>query len=642
MNRMIVYLLMLALTSSLDSMQKQDNYPPKEIQNLVSRVASAWIGNIFKSLSIQQTTSNNADSGPSSTSLSTGTNAQSCKIITNDRQTLTVDMAFLEDSSTLKNLRSDLGDVDSIELPDGTPLMAQQLRKIIELKGGAKGNRENLTAAMNTLEIDALLEIIMGANYLDLADMLDAGLKAFAGKLSVNNIGNYLGKQPVLPKELMQRMLKLIGVTNCLVYRSSFEKPLKKINDTSPFTAGYLKSAKFIPGTSLLIIWAGDSTYLFDFNANKQVTNLESDYLKVIPFSMSRPLFTASLLAACFQTSTFTIFELRDLKNNASQHQLRCPHLCSLVGLTADGNLVAVNNKDSIYLFNRDSVNSPKILHKTGWPTLSPDGLLIFIKPTIHSADDDKTCRLYDIKADQINHSFIDIESKFYTTCFSPDSSLMAIGCDNGITYLWDTKAKKYKNIILDAKKNERVTSLCFSADGGLIAIGFIDGTVTVSDVATGKCLSSFASCKENSGRRPCSLFFNSDNTVLVVNLTGKAEKVVTIWDLNSSTCIYTLKTVRATLEGYNSDYSLISGFDERQKFVGIWAIDKNLDHYLCNEITVDQSLFLIPIFKAIQKSSGLIRYDNNLKAIYDSITNEKLKTLISSYISFEDTSKRK
>ncbi len=590
---------------------------------------------ILENFPAQAQASNNANNAQNQRILPSGTNAHSCKIITNDQQTLTVDKAFLEESSTLKNLRSDLGDVDSIELPDGTPLTAQQLSKIIELKDKAKGNREDLTAAINTLEIDALLEIIKGANYLHLSDMLDASLKAFAAKLSINDIENYLGEQPVLPKELMQQLLKLIGATNCLVYRSSFEKPLKRINDSSLF-GGYLKSAKFIPGTSSLIVWAADcSTRLFNFNANKEITYLtkNSDFLKVIPFSMSRPLFTASLLAASFRTPTFTIFELRDLKNNASPSQLRCPHLCSLVGLSPDGNLVAVNNEDSIYLSNRDSVTAPKILPKTGWPTLSPDGAFIFINPKIHSNDSDKKCCLYDIKADQINHSFIDIESKFYTACFSPNSSLIAIGCDNGATYLWDIKAKNYKNI-LDAKKNERVTALCFSADGGLIAIGFIDGTVSVSEVATGKCLCSFASCKH--GSMPHSLFFNSDNTVLVCNVLGKIESLVTILDLNSSTCIYTLKGERPVLEGYNSDYSLISGFDDKRKFVGIWAIDKNLDHYLCNEITADQSLLLICIFKAIQVNSRVIVSNNSkLKAIYDSITNEKLKKLVGTHISF-------
>ncbi len=591
-------------------------------------------------------TSNNADNSQNATSLPTGANAQSCKIITNDQQTLTVNMAFLEYSSTLKNLRTDLGDVDSIELPDGTPLTAQKLSKIIELKDRAKGNRESLTAAINTLEIDALLEIIKGANYLDLSDLLDVGLKAFAAKLSINDIENYLGKQPILPKELMQRLLKLIGATNCLVYRSSFDKPLKRINDKSPFAGGYLKSAKFMPGTSLLIIWAGTAAYLFDCNANKEVTDLskKSDFLNVIPFSSYCPLFTASLLATGFRNVSSTQFELSDLKDiNKRPRQFSYPYFCSPVCLSSEGNLVAIHDQDSkICLFNID-FGFPRILPKAGLPTLSPDGSLIFIKPKINSADDDKTCCLYDIKADQINHSFIDIKSKFYTPCFSPDSSLIAIGCDNGVTYLWDIKAKSYKNI-LDAKKNERVTSLYFSADGGLIAIGFIDGTVTVSDVATGKCLCSFAasaSCEKNSGI-PCSLFFNSDKTVLVVNLVSKTENAVTIWDLNSSICIYTLKSERAVLEGFNSDYSLISGFDDRQKCVGIWAIDKNLEHYLYNEIKVDQSLLLIPIFKAILNNSKISITNNKLKAIYESITNEKLKKLISSYISFEDTSKRK
>jgi hypothetical protein len=45
---MIVYLLMLAVTSSLDSMQKQDNYPPKGIENLISQAAGTWADKILK------------------------------------------------------------------------------------------------------------------------------------------------------------------------------------------------------------------------------------------------------------------------------------------------------------------------------------------------------------------------------------------------------------------------------------------------------------------------------------------------------------------------------------------------------------------------------------------------------------------
>ncbi len=65
MNPMIVYLLMLALTTSLDSMQKQD---PKEIENLISQAATTLADKNFD-LSIQQTTSNNADNSQNATSL---------------------------------------------------------------------------------------------------------------------------------------------------------------------------------------------------------------------------------------------------------------------------------------------------------------------------------------------------------------------------------------------------------------------------------------------------------------------------------------------------------------------------------------------------------------------------------------------
>jgi WD40 repeat protein len=255
----------------------------------------------------------------------------------------------------------------------------------------------------------------------------------------------------------------------------------------------------------------------------------------------------------------------------------------------------------------------------------------------------DKTCYLYS-KTGELAHSFVDIESKSYTARFSPNSSLLAIGCDDGSTYLYDIKSQKSKKIAV--KEKGKVRSLCFSNDNSLVAIGQNDeevgSWVSVWDVNLGKCLDSFQAndllCTSQT-----SLFFTHDNTGLVCNFnirgTNPKENRIIIRDVNAQAFVFSLlKQKRLLLEGYNSDYSLISGFDDAAKFAAIWEIDKKLEHYLCKDITIDQSLLLGLVFKAMHTKLILtVPGDSKLKVTYDSIANENLKKLITPYIKFDN-----
>ncbi len=644
MKRIFELVLMLALTPVLYSMQNQVNPSSPQGRSVedikpVTEKLEMSSGNIeevrskatLKNLLAQEPASNDANNAQNQ-EIPGRTNAQKIKVIMNDKQEVVIDKTFLEQCPTLNNMLTDLGNVDEIELPDNAQITAKSLSKIIELM---KSDSGGIIVEINNLETDEIIEIISCVNYLELSEVLDIGLKAFAAKLSnCNEIEHYLGNIN-LPKELMQRMLKLIGATNCFMYRSSFTQSHNKITD---WYASHFKSAFFIPGNPFLVIWDGSSISLVDLKTTSEPSS--NDLLKYADFFVDRPIFNQSLVAYA-RANTDTTIELLKL-NNLERSELRWPGNLFPCCITADATLIAIDQECKIYLFDTISKELKLTLPTTGCPMLSPDGELIFICPSIFIPD--KGCYLYS-KEGKLAHSFVDIESKVCAACFSPDSSLIAIGCDDGTTYLYDIKSEKCKKIMV-SEGSRRVRSLCFSNDNSLIAIAESSAVgedwITILNVNLGKRIDAFLAknygcfipyyMSENSN----TLFFNSDNTALICNfnLSGsETEKCVIIRDLNAHDSVLTLKGKR--LEGYNSDYSLISGLDVG--FFGVWAIDKSLENYLCQGLTIDQSMLLVLIFKAIQTNLIVtVPGDSKLKAIYDSIAHENLKKVISSYIRFD------
>ncbi len=534
------------------------------------------------------------------------------KITTSDNQEITVNRNLMRLSPTVRSLLEDVGNVESIDLT----LTVAQVNTIINFLPDLRAEKtEEIAAKVNKMEVSVLLEMVKAANYLALNDLLEIGLKAFAAKInSYKDIEQYVGEH-ILPQELMHKMLKLIGAINCFKYRSSFAKPLKMLCENGQ-TRSFLNDIYFVPGSeNQLIISFGNHVYAL---------NLDDKPDKIDIFRRDHPLFmsekpivyTSSKIATCLWENASSSEQLliSDIKNGKQTQKMATKDFLSPCGFTADETCLIASDKEykiSVLDIANDSVL--RTFTKSGVPLLSHNGSLIFINPTISK---DAYCGIYDTKTGNCVHEFTDIK-KIKIAYFSPDDSVLVIESKNGIQ-LWDVKAQRYKYMVVSPAEEKWMSCLCFSGDSSLLAVGFYTGVIRVWDVITGKFIGSLP-CNERD-YYPKDLFFSSDNTALISNLTysSQVRNNCVIWDLNAGVSICSFNnnpTFRFC--GFNADHSLAVGHDKNAMAGWIWSINKNS----FNDCTIDQSLLLICYFKAMQNDEKILMPKNKkLKAISDTI----------------------
>ena len=108
---------------------------------------------------------------------------------------------------------------------------------------------------------------------------------------------------------------------------------------------------------------------------------------------------------------------------------------------------------------------------------------------------------------------------------FSPDGSMIASGCSDGLVRLWDTATGSF---ISDcAGHTGEVRSLAFSPDGEHLVSGSVDSTARIWETATGKLVA------ELSGHLSWvrAVAVNPAGSMVA---TGSGDNTVRLWDLKS------------------------------------------------------------------------------------------------------------
>ena len=106
----------------------------------------------------------------------------------------------------------------------------------------------------------------------------------------------------------------------------------------------------------------------------------------------------------------------------------------------------------------------------------SPDG-----RTLASFGGDWRTVRLWDVTTGKLRHTFKVQGSNFYSSAFSPDSRILAIGASDSSLRLWDVVTGELRRTL---SHRDSVYRVVFSPDGQRLACGGKDGAVYLWDKA--------------------------------------------------------------------------------------------------------------------------------------------------------------
>jgi WD40 repeat protein len=153
-------------------------------------------------------------------------------------------------------------------------------------------------------------------------------------------------------------------------------------------------------------------------------------------------------------------------------------------------------------------------------------------------------------------------DSQVLTASFSPDSSKLATGSDDGIARLWDVRTGQEMQKL---ENNAQVLIVTFSRDGSKLATGGDDGLARLWDVRTGTVLHNMSHDGYVS-----TVAFNPNGTILV---TGSKDRTARIWDVQTGAELHKLMhEYPVSKVTFNPDGTMLATEGE-DKTAYIWVV---------------------------------------------------------------------
>jgi WD40 repeat protein len=148
---------------------------------------------------------------------------------------------------------------------------------------------------------------------------------------------------------------------------------------------------------------------------------------------------------------------------------------------------------------------------------------------------------LRDVNLHYVNFAHADLEKSvfiesfggIFSTAFSPDGELLAIGDANGEVRLW--QGKNAKQILILNAHESWVWSVRFSPDGQTLATCSQDRTAKLWDIRTGQCLRTL----QGGDYIIRSVQFSPDGQTLA---SGHGDATARLWDVHTGECLQTFQ----------------------------------------------------------------------------------------------------
>jgi WD40 repeat protein/acyl-CoA-binding protein len=200
------------------------------------------------------------------------------------------------------------------------------------------------------------------------------------------------------------------------------------------------------------------------------------------------------------------------------------------VKFSPNGQKLISGSADTIQMWNLEKGECLMTLqephHRARSITCSPDGRIIAV------GSDDQLIRLWDTRTSKPLKTLQGYINRIWTIAFHPirlpqgDFFCLASGSDDGIVRLWDVKTGQCLKTLLGY--TNRIRSVAFSPDGQILASGSHDRTIKLWDVSTGECLKTWRGHVD----WVVSVMFSQNNRTLI---SAGDDQTVLVWDTQTN-----------------------------------------------------------------------------------------------------------
>ncbi|GAB1542217.1 NB-ARC domain-containing protein [Scytonema sp. NUACC21] len=183
-----------------------------------------------------------------------------------------------------------------------------------------------------------------------------------------------------------------------------------------------------------------------------------------------------------------------------------------------DTNFAYANLAKSVFVENLVGIHSV---------AFSPDGKLLAL------GDNNGETYLYQVVNGKKLFTFKGHIGCVWSVTFSPDGHLLASGGDDQTVKLWDVSTGECLKTLQG--HSSVIRSAAFSSDSNMLASASEDQTMRLWDVNTGHCLKTF----EESGNRMLSVAFSPNGHLLSI---GSDDQTVSLWNVSTGRCLKILR----------------------------------------------------------------------------------------------------
>ncbi len=431
--------------------------------------------------------------------------------------------------------------------------------------------------------IDALRQLLLGADYLDFPALIESLSPIITSQLSFDTfdpkewetLSHTLRNKLVLSiaQKYFFPHLSLIPVI--LPQKKLSKEPLGVTFPDNPTdTIPISPNSKFIATTSYYDDDAVENISIWNAYTGKErhvLKGHDGDDLQSLDFSADN-----KLLVSGSDDETARIW---NVKTGQQLHVLSQPGLKE-AHFSPDTTLIITRAKKEAGIWDVKTGRQLRTLkgHTASINTayFSPDSTLVV------TASSDKTARIWEVATGRQLHVLEGHVNPVSSALFSPDNKLIITRGDNTVR-LWHVKTGKLLHVLKE--HTERIYSAIFSSDSKLVLTSVGDGTARLWDIKTG---TEIHILKGHTDTVSSALFSPDDQLII----TASHDHTVRIWDVKTGRQLYVLQMYDGPVyrARFSPDMNYIVTTGGKAPI--IWDFS-SIQDFLSDELSLEQSLFI-------------------------------------------------